>query len=176
MKKQYLSTISVFRRPRAGYAAILRAGPLSMACRIGRAGATRRKREGDGKSPLGALRIRRGWWRADRRFPPRTGVAMTPVRRDEGWCDAPGHGRYNRLVRLPFRPSHEEMWRADRQYDVVLELSWNVRPRIQGLGSAIFLHIAPDRLAGTAGCVAVSPDRIDRLMARIGPRTRLVIR
>lgn len=122
------------------------------------------------------MAVLRGWWRADRRLPPRTGLPMRPIRRRAGWCDAVGHGQYNRPVLLPFRASHEEMWRADRQYDVVLELSWNIRPRVQSRGSAIFLHIISERLAGTAGCIAVPPDRIDRLMGVIGSRTRVWVR
>lgn len=122
------------------------------------------------------MAILRGWWRNDRRRRPVSGVILTPQRRNDGWCDAPGHRLYNRLVRLPLGASHEEMWRSDFQYDIVLELDWNRRPCIQNRGSAIFLHIAAGPQAGTAGCVALPPPRIDRLMAVVGPGTRLIVR
>lgn len=159
----------------SGPRALLLAGGLALACRIGRNGATHDKREGDGKSPRGAMRILSGFWRADRRPPPRTGLTMRPIRADDGWCDAPGHRLYNRRVRLPFSASHEAMTRADALYDVVLDLDWNRRRRRQGRGSAIFLHLTPPARTGSAGCVTVPAARIDALMARIGPRTSVRI-
>lgn len=176
MKRRYARQIAVFPRAPGRPEALLVAGALRLLCRIGRHGATAFKREGDGKSPKAVLRILRGWWRADRRLPPRTGLALAPARATFGWCDAPGHGQYNRLVRLPFAASHETLCRTDGQYDVVLELGWNVRPRVQGRGSAIFLHVMADAGTGTAGCIALPADRIDRLLACLGPRSRIRIR
>lgn len=146
-----------------------------MPCRIGRAGATAGKREGDGKSPLGPLPIVQGFWRDDRRLPPRTGIRLRPIRTTDGWCDASGHGQYNRMIKKPFFPSHEDMARTDHQYDVVLDLDWNRSVRRQGRGSAIFLHLMHEAGSGSAGCVTVPPGKIDALMARLGPRTILEI-
>lgn len=186
MFRQYLRKISVFRLEPRGPRALLRAGNLTLLCRIGRAGATANKREGDGKSPTATLSILQGFWRSDRRLPPRTGIRLRPIRPFDGWCDASGHRSYNRPVTMPFRASHEEMARADGQYDVVLDLDWNRSCRRQGRGSAIFLHLtSTEGLAairrgatggGTAGCIAVPPNRIDALLMRIGPATRIRIR
>lgn len=178
--------IRVYRLESRGPRALLVAGALRLPCRIGKAGATHDKREGDGKSPLAVMRILGGFWRADRRLRPRCGVNLRPIRRGDGWCDASGHSAYNRPVRLPFARSHEVMMRDDHQYDVVLDLDWNRTQRRQGRGSAIFLHVMSETGAssvkagvsagGTAGCVALQPCRIDALLAVIGPRTRIVIR
>ena len=176
MKKQYVQSVKVYRLSPRGPRALLVAGALALPCRIGRNGATHDKREGDGKSPLTPMRILSGFWRRDRRLPPRTGVAMRPIRPGDGWCDAPGHRAYNRPVRLPFPASHEDMMRADSQYDIVLDLDWNRSIRRQGRGSAIFLHIMNASGAGSAGCITVPATRIAALMARLGPRTRVEIR
>ena len=175
MATDHLRTIRVHRLEPRGPRALLVAGNLAMPCRIGRNGATHAKREGDGRSPLAAMRILGGFWRGDRRLPPRTGLALRPIRVSDGWCDDPGHRRYNRPVRLPFAASHEAMTRADGQYDLVLDLDWNRRIRRKGRGSAIFLHVMHEAGRGSAGCVTVPAARIDALMARIGPRTRIVI-
>lgn len=159
-----------------GPRALLVAGSLRLLCRIGRNGATHDKREGDGKSPRGKIGILQGFWRADRRLPPRSGLPMRPIRSFDGWCDAPGHGSYNRLIVKPFSASHEDMMRADHQYDVVLDLDWNRSARRQGRGSAIFLHLMGQTGGGTAGCVAVPRGRIDALMARLGSKTVIWIR
>ncbi|HRK23338.1 MAG TPA: L,D-transpeptidase family protein [Beijerinckiaceae bacterium] len=174
--KGYCTTIVVYRLEPRGPRALLVAGPLAMPCRIGRNGAACAKREGDGASPLGTFALLGGWWRNDRRRRPQTGLCLTAIRKDDGWCDAPGHRAYNRPVRLPFAASHESMARNDHQYDVVLDISWNRHPRRQGWGSAIFLHLMSETGGGTAGCVAVPAGRIDRLLVRIGPQTRIRIR
>lgn len=175
MKRQYVETVQVFRLAPNAPRALLVAGGLRMPCRIGRNGATHVKREGDGKSPCASMAILRGFWRADRRLPPRTGLVLTPTGLQDGWCDAPGDRNYNRPVRLPHAASHEEMRRRDGQYDVVLDLDWNRRRRVQGRGSAIFLHLMSGAGTGTAGCVAIPAGCIDRLMAVIGPRTKVRI-
>lgn len=170
-------TLIRLHQTRSGQAHVawLAAGGLRLPCRIGRGGITHAKREGDGKTPAGTLRILRGFYRNDRRLPPRTTVPMRPSRRTDGWCDAPGHGAYNRLVRLPFAQSHETMMRDDAVYDVVLELDWNHKPRRQGRGSAIFLHLMNTQKGATAGCIAVEARHIDRLMRVLSRRTRIII-
>jgi L,D-peptidoglycan transpeptidase YkuD (ErfK/YbiS/YcfS/YnhG family) len=45
----------------------------------------------------------------------------------------------------------------------------------RGRGSAIFLHLARDNFEPTAGCVAVPPPKIARLLAVIGPKTKIQI-
>jgi L,D-peptidoglycan transpeptidase YkuD (ErfK/YbiS/YcfS/YnhG family) len=39
----------------------------------------------------------------------------------------------------------------------------------------VFVHVARPGFAPTAGCVALKADALQRLIARIGPRTRIVI-
>jgi L,D-peptidoglycan transpeptidase YkuD (ErfK/YbiS/YcfS/YnhG family) len=161
---------------RAAHLARLRFGMVSLPCRIGRTGITHTKREGDGATPAGVLRVVQGFWRADRRLPPRSGVPLKPIRTSDGWCDAPENRNYNRLVRLPYPASAEEMARKDHQYDVVLELDWNRSPRVRGHGSAIFLHLMKPEKTGTAGCIALERNRIDYLLALLSKRTRIIVR
>jgi L,D-peptidoglycan transpeptidase YkuD (ErfK/YbiS/YcfS/YnhG family) len=153
----------------------LRAGTLMLRCAIGRGGISWRKREGDGATPAGRLRLLDLRIRHDRTLPPLTGVPLGTIRRADGWCDAPDDGRYNRLVRLPASASHERMWREDDLYDVVGILDWNVRPRASNRGSAIFLHLARPGYAPTEGCIALSPNDIRRLLAAV-PRPVFLVR
>ena len=108
--------------------------------------------------------------RRDRVIGPRCGVATAAMKRCDGWCDDPADGRYNRPIRLPAGASHEEMWREDRLYDIVGVLDWNLRPRVRGGGSAIFLHVAREGFAPTAGCIALRLGDLKRLLAQAGPR------
>jgi L,D-peptidoglycan transpeptidase YkuD (ErfK/YbiS/YcfS/YnhG family) len=153
----------------------LLAGPLAVPVALGRGGIRANKREGDGGSPRGAFRLRRLWWRADRMSRPMTQLPARRIRGDDGWCEDPRDRHYNQPVRL--KPDHpgDRLKRADRLYDLIIELDHNTRPRIAGRGSAVFVHVARPGFAPTAGCVALKFDALRRLTARIGPRTRIVI-
>lgn len=151
------------------------AGSLVLPCALGRSGTTRAKREGDGATPVGRFALLQAFWRADALRRPRTGLRLRAIQPDDLWCDAPGNRRYNRPVKKPYGASHEEMWRADRMYDAVVDIAWNRGPIRPGRGSAIFLHVARPGFEPTAGCVAVERGAIGRLLERLGPRTRIVI-
>jgi L,D-peptidoglycan transpeptidase YkuD (ErfK/YbiS/YcfS/YnhG family) len=144
-------------------------------CIIGRNGRTHMKREGDGKSPVGSFILRQGFYRSDRVSNPAPALGMRPLRRSDGWCEVPGSGFYNRQVTLPFRDGHETMWRDDGAYDIVFATSHNERPRVQGLGSAIFFHLTREGSGVTAGCVAVSRRDMQKILALCGRKVKLVI-
>ncbi len=164
-------------RPRLGAPSNgwLFAGSLALPCQLGPAGLTRRKREGDGATPAGRFDLLHGFFRPDRGPRPAARLPCRPLRSDDGWCDDPRAVGYNRPVRLPSPAGHEAMWRADRLYDVVLVIDYNVRRPRRGRGSAIFLHVmAPDGRP-TAGCVAVRPADLRRLLPRLDRRCRIAI-
>lgn len=126
------------------------------------------KREGDGASPRGRWPLTALYYRPDRRRRPVTRIPTRALRPDDAWCDVVGDRNYNRAVRLPYRVSDEVLWRNDRLYDLVGVLGFNSVPRRQGAGSAIFLHVAREDLSPTAGCVALAPADLDRLL-RVAP-------
>ncbi|PZQ79445.1 MAG: L,D-transpeptidase catalytic domain protein [Ancylobacter novellus] len=151
------------------------AGGQAFPVALGRAGIRHDKREGDGATPAGTWYPRELRYRADHGPRPRTLLPVRRTRPDDGWCDAPTDGRYNRAVRLPFRPSHEEMWRADGLYDLVIVIDHNARPRRARRGSAVFLHLARPDFEPTAGCIAFRRADLRRLLAVLSPRTALVV-
>ena len=175
MKRQTVRVIRVFRSPLDRKRGLLVAGSMTLPCALGRGGPTRHKHEGDGATPVGRHRILGGFYRADRISRPVTRLRLTPIRPDDGWCDAPGDRRYNRPVALPYPASHERMWRDDHLYDVVLDLDWNRHPAQPGRGSAIFLHCARAGFRSTEGCVAVDRRAMARLLTRIGPNTAVEV-
>lgn len=174
VKRRTIRVIRVFCSPVDRTRGRMRAGNIELVCALGRAGPVRRKREGDGGTPIGRFRILGGYLRVDR-LPVRPGtpLPMRSIRRDLGWCDDPRDRAYNRPIALPARASHERMWRDDPLYDLVYDLSYNRRPAVPGRGSAIFLHSARPDFTPTEGCVAVSRTAIVRLGRLIGPHTTL---
>jgi L,D-peptidoglycan transpeptidase YkuD (ErfK/YbiS/YcfS/YnhG family) len=175
MRKASLDHLFVRAKPGNRTRGWLIAGPLVLPVALGRGGIRANKREGDGGTPRGSFRLRRLWWRADRSPRPRTQIAVRRIRADDGWCEDPNDRHYNQPIRLPKSHPGDRLWRADRLYDFIIELDHNTRPRIAGRGSAVFVHVARPGFAPTAGCVALKADALRRLIARAGPRTRIVI-
>lgn len=170
-----VQTIRVLTLNASATAGLLQVGQMTFACSIGRSGKSYLKREGDGASPRGDWQVRRLFYRADKGPPPRTALRAQAMRDHDGWCETVGDRNYNRLVRIPYATSHETMKRPDHLYDVVVELSHNERPRVQGHGSAVFFHLRQPDGGPTAGCVAVSSRDMRIILGLIGPKTRIRI-
>ena len=154
---------------------VMAVGALRFPCVIGRSGRTHIKKEGDGATPVGQWRLLQMMYRRDRALPPRSRLPARATKNYDGWCDQAGDRNYNRLVRLPYPAGHEEMRRTDGLYDVVVILSHNQRPRAQGRGSAVFLHLTSPVGNPTAGCVALSRRDMATVLSRCGTSTRLVV-
>ena len=175
MERAPISAFFVRRKPGHPTRGWLMAGPLALPVALGRGGIKANKREGDGGTPRGTFRLRRLWWRADRATRPMTHLPVRPITGADGWCEDPGDRRYNRPIRLAPGTPGDRLKRDDRLYDFIIEIDHNSRPRIAGRGSAVFVHVARPGFAPTAGCVALKPDALRRLIARVGPKTRIVI-
>ena len=142
-------------------------------CSIGKRGVTVAKREGDGATPAGGMRITGLWYRPDRLVPPAPWArAIGP---GDLWCDAPDHPAYNHHARAPLAASHERLRRADPLYDLILTTDWNWPDAVPGRGSAIFLHQWRRPRYGTEGCVAFARRDLIWIAARAVPGTRVIV-
>ena len=175
MRKQALSRLEVRRRPGRPAQGWLVAGPLALPVALGRGGIKANKREGDGSTPRGNFRLQRLWWRAERYPRPATLLPARPIKPDDGWCEDPADRRYNKPVKLAPASKADRLMRADALYDFIVEIDHNTRPRVAGRGSAVFIHVARAGFAPTAGCVALKIGALRRLLARVGPRTRIMV-
>lgn len=153
----------------------LTAGAQTIPVALGRSGILANKREGDGGTPRGTFRPRQLWWRADRHPRPRTFLPVRAIRPEDAWCEDPACRHYNQPMRLDRGRAGDRLTRDDRLYDFIVEIDHNSCPRIAGRGSAVFLHLARDNFAPTAGCVSMTRSAMLRLLARLGPETRIVI-
>ena len=133
------------------------------------------KREGDGATPLGSMRLVSGWFRPDHVHCASAPLGLSRIAAGSGWCDADNDRNYNRPVGLPYRASHETMQRGDHLYDLVIVLDFNLRPRRRGGGSAIFMHAARTGLTPTEGCVALPLPVLTRLLPHLSRRTVLTV-
>jgi L,D-peptidoglycan transpeptidase YkuD (ErfK/YbiS/YcfS/YnhG family) len=176
MRRRAFSLIRVQARPGNPTRGILLAGPRAIPVVLGRGGIRANKFEGDGGTPRGRFRLRRLWWRVDRHPRPRTLLPVRRITRDLAWCDDTTDRRYNRPFRRSANEPGDRLWRDDHLYDFIVELDHNTRPRVAGRGSAVFIHVARPSRSPTAGCVALDALDLRRLLARLGPGTRVAIR
>jgi L,D-peptidoglycan transpeptidase YkuD (ErfK/YbiS/YcfS/YnhG family) len=102
-------------------------------------------------------------------------LPVAPLAPADGWCDDPADPQYNRPVQLPYAARHEELWRADALYDVVVIIGHNDAPVVAGLGSAIFMHLASEDYRPTEGCVALARQDLLDVLAGVGSDTVLEI-
>jgi L,D-peptidoglycan transpeptidase YkuD (ErfK/YbiS/YcfS/YnhG family) len=142
---------------------------------LGRGGIIANKREGDGGTPKGTFRPRQLWWRADRHPRPRTFLPSRAIRPEDAWCEDPHSRHYNQPLRLDLDRTGDRLTRDDHLYDFIVEIDHNTSPRIAGLGSAVFLHLARENFGPTAGCVSMTKSAMLRLLSRLGPQTRIII-
>lgn len=155
------SQLWAFERTTTGWQAAL--GPIAVT--VGRNGFAGfdRKREGDGMTPRGVfpLKIVFGYAEAaDTRMPYRQATSQ------DAWVDESSSPRYNQWVRgIPTKESHEKMRRDDQLYQLGVVVGYNTDPVFAGLGSAIFLHIWKAPGQSTSGCVAMSENDLERIVA-----------
>jgi L,D-peptidoglycan transpeptidase YkuD (ErfK/YbiS/YcfS/YnhG family) len=175
MRRTSLRSIRVCARPGRRAQGWLFAGPLVVPVALGRSGIKADKREGDGGTPHGRFHPVRLWWRADRLARPLVRLPLRRIGAADAWCEDPHDRRYNRPVRRSANEPGDRLRRDDALYDLIVETDHNTRPRVAGRGSAVFLHIARPGFAPTAGCVAMRRRDLQRLLASITPRTRILI-
>jgi L,D-peptidoglycan transpeptidase YkuD (ErfK/YbiS/YcfS/YnhG family) len=175
MRRVALDAIYVTARPGRPSQGWLRAGAWCLLVALGRGGIKANKREGDGGTPRGSFRPLRLWWRGDRFPRPQTQLPTRSIGPADAWCEDPQDRRYNHPFRRSANEPGDRLWRVDRLYDMIIEIDHNIRPRVAGRGSAVFIHVARPGFAPTAGCVALRARDLKTLAKRLGPKTRIVI-
>lgn len=144
--------------------------------RLARAESSRQKQEGDGGTPAGTFPLRRVLYRPDRlASPPLTALPVRALTPADGWCDDPADPAYNRPITLPYPASHEQLWRDDGVYDVIVVLGHNDDPPVPGSGSAIFMHVARSGYVGTEGCIALALPDLLAVLADCGPSSTISV-
>jgi L,D-peptidoglycan transpeptidase YkuD (ErfK/YbiS/YcfS/YnhG family) len=124
-------------------------------CSIGKKGVTRRKKEGDYKTPLGTFTIGELFFRKDRMSKPITSLKVLEIKNSMGWCDdIKQPSKYNRLIVIDNKIKHEKLKRKDHKYDLLIPINYNTKKPIVGLGSCIFIHLTQN-YKPTAGCIAL---------------------
>jgi L,D-peptidoglycan transpeptidase YkuD (ErfK/YbiS/YcfS/YnhG family) len=156
-------------------ATTLECNGLIYECRTGRGGIHSNKVEGDGATPTGTYPLRKVFYRPDRIRPFACDLPMSSLTPIDGWCDDPTDPNYNCLVKTPYPASHEQLWRKDHVYDILIVVGYNDAPAIPPKGSAIFIHLINEDKTPTAGCIALSRGDLIEILGELTPTTGLFI-
>jgi len=148
---------------------------LQFKCALGKAGIGNKKIEGDKITPKGTFDIIKIYYRSDRIKKLSSKFRLIRITKKMGWCDDPKSKKYNQLIKLPTKYSHEILYRKENIYDLILVLNYNMKPTFKNKGSAIFIHIAKRNYKKTAGCVALKKSDLIYLVKKIQKNTKVNI-
>ena len=148
---------------------------LKFKCALGKAGIGQKKLEGDQITPKGTYKIVKIYFRKDRLKKISSKFKLIEIKKNMGWCDDPKSKKYNQLIKLPSKYSHENLYRENSIYDLILVLNYNMNPIIKNKGSAIFIHIANKKFKNTEGCIAIEKKNLVRLVKIINKKTLVII-
>ena len=72
-----------------------------------------------------------------------------------GWCDDPKSNKYNKLIKYPFKLVQKKLFRSDNIYDIILVLSFNIRPVLKKKEVQFLFMLQKKILVQLKGCVAI---------------------
>ena len=151
----------------------LRVADKLFPCVVGKNGITNRKRESDGKTPIGEHQIVGMLYRPDRISRPRSWAL--PIRPRDIWSDDLKDPDYNLMGTMPTLFNHEKLFRPDHLYDLVILTNWNWPYAIKGRGSAIFIHRWRKKGYPTEGCIGLSKEHLLKVAKFIDFGSQLII-
>ena len=144
-------------------------------CALGKSGIGNKEKEGDNITPKGVFYVNKIYYRKDRLKELSSKFKLIRITKKMGWCDDPKSRKYTQLIKLPTKYSHENLYKKDNAYDLILVLNYNMKPTIKNKGSAIFIHVAKKNYKKTAGCIALKKFDLICLIKEIKQNTRIII-
>ena len=148
---------------------------LKFRCWIGKSGIKSKIKEGDNITPKGIFKLLKLYYRADKIRKIETPLKKIKIKKNLGWCDDPKSKNYNKEIKIPNKFSYEKLYRRDNIYDLIIVLSYNIKPIIKNKGSAIFIHIAKRGYLPTEGCIALKKNHLIKILNEIKSNTLIKI-
>ena len=144
-------------------------------CSIGKNGITKKKKEGDNKTPRGIFEIGHLYFRKDRIKKINTSLKNIQIKDNMGWCDdVKSPNKYNQLIIIDNKVKHEKLKRKDHKYDLLIPIKYNVKNSVVGMGSCIFIHLTKN-YKPTAGCIALQKKDFLIMLRFIKKNTKIKI-
>lgn len=154
---------------RQGQCWVVALGPFT--ARVGAAGFSDHKREGDDTTPTGAYDI--GSTLYGNAPDPGTQYPYHHLVCGDWWDETPGSPTYNTFQSVPcgttppFGGDSEALWTETVAYASLAVIEYNAAPVVPGAGSAIFLHATLG--AASTGCVTIPVTDLDQVLVWLDP-------
>jgi len=144
-------------------------------CCIGKNGLSKKKIEGDKKTPMGLFQLGDLYFRKDRIKRPTSNLKKNVIKQNMGWCnDVTNKKKYNKLFKINNKIKHEILFRKDYKYDLLIPIKYNYEKPVPGRGSCIFIHLTKN-YEPTAGCVAIKKKDFLIMCRLINKNTKIQI-
>jgi L,D-peptidoglycan transpeptidase YkuD (ErfK/YbiS/YcfS/YnhG family) len=154
---------------------LLKFNNVKFRCALGKSGIGDKEIEGDNVTPRGTYRIVKIYYRKDRIKKITSKFKLIKITKIMGWCNDIKSKKYNQLIKLPTKYSHEKLYRKDNVYDLILVLNYNMKPIIKNKGSAIFIHVTRENYQSTQGCIALKKNNLIKLISKINKNIKIKI-
>ena len=154
---------------------LLKFNNVKFRCALGKSGIGDKEIEGDHVTPRGIYRIVKIYYRKDRIKKISSKFKLVEITKIMGWCNDIKSKKYNQLIKLPTKYSHEKLYRKDNVYDLILVLNYNMKPTIKNKGSAIFIHVTRENYQSTQGCIALKKNNLIKLISKINKNIKIKI-
>ena len=152
----------------------LQVDQFNFRCCIGKKGLTKKKIEGDKKTPIGVFKVGNLYYRNDRINKPETKLKTIAIDKNlRCGDDILDKETYNKLSKLKKKFSYEKLFRKDNKYDLLIEIKFNSKRKI-GCGSCIFIHLTKN-YNPTAGCIALKKNDFLIMLKLINKKTKIRI-
>ena len=152
---------------------ILKVDKFQFKCCIGAKGLKNNKIEGDLSTPKGKFKLKKLFYRSDRKEKISCKFNTIKIKNYMGWCDDPKSKYYNSLVKNNKKIKCEKLFRKDYLYDFFIEIDHN-KKKIPYAGSAIFIHLTKN-YRPTKGCIALKEKDFRILLKLVKKSTYLKI-
>ena len=154
---------------------LLKFNNVKFRCALGKSGIGDKEIEGDNVTPRGIYRIVKIYYRKYRIKKITSKFKLVEITKIMGWCNDIKSKKYNQLIKLPTKYSHEKLYRKDNVYDLILVLNYNMKPTIKNKGSAIFIHVTRENYQSTQGCIALKKNNLIKLISKINKNIKIKI-
>ncbi len=153
----------------------LKVDDFEFKCSIGKSGLSKKKIEGDKKTPIGNFKLGSLFFRKDRIKKPITNLKTLEIKKNMGWCDdIKDKKNYNKLINIKKKIGHEKLFRKDEKYDLLIFVEYNYKKRELGKGSCIFIHLTKNYKA-TEGCIALRKNDFLIMLKLLNKKTKIKI-
>ena len=152
----------------------LQVDDFTFKCSIGSLGKTKKKREGDKKTPIGIFELDKLFIREDRIKKISSNLETINIKKNMGWCDDVDSRYYNKRIKINKYSRCEKLYRKDYKYNYLIPIKYNWRRTKKAKGSAIFLHLTKN-YKPTKGCVALKEKDFLILCKLMKKNTRIKI-